>query len=239
MLKIYTLFFALCICSNAYAQKVDLENKSDEIINYTIVNNETIITNEMLFSGDYCYEKNRNPLILVNGNKVNCISYYNKEEIKSIVVLQPKEAIKKYKNKGINGVILVTLKESVLEPKIKILTNKIYYKCKNENNIEDTSKILFDKLKGENCKTLNLTDTAKTQSLYIGFDNVISIKNLGAGWDKTIITMSGGSMSGSNNERIIRVTKKGIAIITIGRGISNKNISTVIKLYIKELPGWK
>jgi hypothetical protein len=240
MKKIFLILFYFNITLFANAQKATFENSSNDKIDYVISNNEKVITNEMVFWAPYDFEGIKAPLFLVNGNKVECITYYNKTEIKSIVVLQPKEAIIKYKNRGKNGVVLVTLKETVKEPKILILTNKIHYKCNNENNIEDSTKKYYDKVKGENCKTLDLTDTAKLQTLYIGFENFISIKNLGAGWDKTYLSISGGSLSGSGDERIIRVTKKGIAILTIGRGQSSgEDKKTVIKMRVLDLPKWE
>ncbi len=238
MEKTTLLILCINIFLNVGAQKIYSNYSNEDIIDYTIINNEKGITNEMIFKEPYHFRKSKKPLYLVNGFEVECISYYNKEEIKSIVVIQPKEALLKYKNKGRNGVIIVKLKDNVKEPIIKIVSNKIYYKCVNENNIEDTTKNYFDKVNGKNCKTLNLTDTAKMQTVYMNFDNVIYLKNLGAGWDRTTISINGGSFTGIGKERIIRVTKKGIATITIGREINNKNKSTIIKLKIADLPKW-
>jgi hypothetical protein len=240
MKKIITfLFFVNCIFY-AIGQTKTFDNTSNDIVDYTITNSQKVITNDMIFMPPYDFEKNKAPLFLVNGNKVDCITYFIKSEIKKILVLQPNEAKAKYKTQGRNGVILVTLKAEVKEPKIVILTNKMYYKCINENNIKDTTKSFYDKVKGENCKTLDLTDTASIQTLYINFENNIIIKNLGAGWDKTYLTLSGGSLSGSGDGRIIRVTKKGIVILTIGRehskGVDKK---TVIKMRVVDLPKWE
>lgn len=229
--NIITLLILL-VFSNANAQ----DAKSD----YTITNNEKVITNDMIFRNPKNFENIKVPLFLVNGNKVECISYFNKNEIKNIVVLQPKDAVAKYKIKGRNGVVIVTLKPDATNTKIIIPNNKIYYKCKTENNITDTSKSYFDKVNGVNCKILDLRDSAKVQTLYINFDNEITIKNLGVGWDKTIITISGGSMSGFGNDRIIRVTKKGTAIITIGKGQSDGSTkNTIFKMRVVELPKWR
>ncbi len=229
--------FNLFLCANA--QKLTSDYSKGDNVDFTIINNESVITNDMIFRPPYSFKKNKTPLFLVNGGEVECISYYNKIEIKSVIVLQPKEAIKKYKSKGKNGVIFVTLKEEVKEPILEIVTNKMYYKCKNENSIVDTSKVYYDKVKGENCKTLDLTDTAVMQTVYTNFDNYITIKNLGVGWDRTSISISGGTLSGTSEGRIIRVTKKGFATITIGRLQSNgETKNTVIKLKVVDLPKW-
>ncbi len=234
-----TTFLLFNFISNAIGQNFSSDYSSGEIVDFIITNNEKVLKNDMIFRPPYSFKKNKVPLFLVNGNVVECITYYNKIEIKSIKVLQPKEAITKYKNKGKNGVILVTLKEEVKEPTIEIITNKMYYKCTNENNIVDTSKSYFDKVSGKNCKTLDLTDTAEMQTVYINFENEILIKNLGVGWDRTSISISGGTLTGTSGGRIIRVTKKGTAIITIGRLQSNgETKSTIIKLNVDDLPKW-
>jgi hypothetical protein len=240
MKKLILLSFCFNLSLFAIGQKFTSDYSSGDIVDFVITNNEKVITNDMIFRSPYSFKKDKEPLFLVNGEEVKCITYYNKVEIKSIEVLQPKQAITKYKNKGKNGVILVTLKDEAKEPTIEIVNNKVYYKCTNENNIIDTSKVFYDKVKGENCKILDLRDTAKMQTVYVNFENNILIKNLGAGWDKTYLSISGGSLSGSGSERIIRVTKKGIAVLTIGIGKSNgKDKKTVIKLRIVDLPKWE
>jgi hypothetical protein len=239
MKKIILVIFCFNLFLYANAQKLTSDYSKGDNVDFTIINNESVITNDVIFRPPYSFKKNKAPLFLVNGDEVECISYYNKIEIKSIIVLQPKEAIKKYKNKGKNGVILVTLKEEVKEPKLEIVTNRMYYKCTNENDIVDTSKVYYDKVKGENCKTLDLTDTAKMQTIFINFENEIYIKNLGVGWDRATISISGGTLSGTGSGRLIRVTKKGFAIITIGRLLNNKDAKpTVIKLRVVDLPKW-
>jgi hypothetical protein len=240
MKKLLYIFFFINFALNTNAQKQTSDYTSGVKIDFVITNNEKVITNDMIFRPPYSFKKNKVPLFIVNGNEVECISYYNREEIKSINVLQPKEAIAKYKNKGKNGVILVTLKDEVKEPKIEIVTNKIYYKCINENNIVDTSKVFYDKIKGENCKTLDLTDTAKMQTVYINFENKIFVRTLGAGWDMTTVSISGGYFIGSSGKYIVGVKKKGIATIVIGRLQSNGMTKrTVIKLRIVDLPKWE
>jgi hypothetical protein len=73
------------------------------MVDFVITNNEKVITNNMIFQSPQFYKKNKTPLFLVNGIEVECIPYYNQIEIKAVEVLQPKEAIAKYKNKGKNG----------------------------------------------------------------------------------------------------------------------------------------
>lgn len=234
-----TTFLFFTFITNVIGQNFISDYSSGEIVNFVITNNEKVIKNDMIFRPPYSFKKNKAPLFLVNGNEVECITYYNKIEIKSIKVLQPKEAIAKYKNKGKNGVILVTLKDEVKEPIIEIITNKMYYKCTNENNIIDTTKTYYEKVKAVNCKTLNLKDSALLHTVYVNFDNEIKIKNLGVGWDRVFIAISGGKLMGHSGERIIRFTKKGTATITIGRSQRNgETKSTIIKLNVADLPKW-
>ncbi|MEO6733269.1 MAG: gliding motility protein GldM [Ferruginibacter sp.] len=54
----------------------------------------------------------------------------------------------------------------------------------------------------------------KMNVFYIGVDNPITISS-GSGWDKTNVSMSGGSLSGSLGNRIVRVTNPGKATITV------------------------
>ena len=49
---------------------------------------------------------------------------------------------------------------------------------------------------------------------YIGVDNPVTISS-GTGWDKTTVTMTGGSISGSGTDRIVRVTGGTQATITV------------------------
>lgn len=240
MKKIILLLLCLNLTLYASAQKLTSNHPKEDEIDFKIINNQKVITNEMVFMPPYSFKKNKAPLFLVNGNEVECITYYNKIEIKSIIVLQPKDAITKYKSKGKNGVILVTLKDDVKEPKLEIVTNKMYYKCTNKNNIIDSSKSYYEKVNGENCKTLDLTDTAVMQIIYTNFENKIFVKTLGAGWDRTTVSISGGYFIGSSGEYIVGVKKKGIATIVIGRLQNNGETKrTVIKLKVDDLPKWK
>ncbi len=54
----------------------------------------------------------------------------------------------------------------------------------------------------------------KMNVFYIGVDNPITIGS-STGWDKTNVTMSGGSISGSGSNRIVRVSSPGAASITV------------------------
>jgi gliding motility-associated protein GldM len=54
----------------------------------------------------------------------------------------------------------------------------------------------------------------KMNVFYIGVDNPITIGSP-TGWDKTTVSMSGGSLSGSGEKRIVRVSSVGPASITV------------------------
>ncbi|MFT3681782.1 MAG: gliding motility protein GldM [Ferruginibacter sp.] len=54
----------------------------------------------------------------------------------------------------------------------------------------------------------------KMNVFYIGVDNPITISS-GSGWDKTSVSMTGGTLSGSNSNRIVRVTNPGTATINV------------------------
>ena len=54
----------------------------------------------------------------------------------------------------------------------------------------------------------------KMNVFYIGVDNPITISS-GSGWDKTSVSMSGGTLSGSNGNRVVRVNTPGKATINV------------------------
>ncbi|MFN8252049.1 MAG: gliding motility protein GldM [Ferruginibacter sp.] len=54
----------------------------------------------------------------------------------------------------------------------------------------------------------------KMNVFYIGVDNPVTISS-GSGWDKTQVSMAGGTLSGSGSNRIVRVTAPGTASITV------------------------
>jgi gliding motility-associated protein GldM len=54
----------------------------------------------------------------------------------------------------------------------------------------------------------------KMNVFYIGVDNPITISS-GTGWDKTTVSMSGGSISGSGSNRTVRVSSPGTASISV------------------------
>jgi gliding motility-associated protein GldM len=62
----------------------------------------------------------------------------------------------------------------------------------------------------------------KMNVFYIGVDNPVTISS-GTGWDKTSVSMAGGTISGSNSNRTVRVTGGTTASITVtADGKSNK-----------------
>jgi len=219
---------ATCFVTAAQNKKPAAGHNDSLIIrdgNYIIVNNEKVISNEMIFYSPFEFPKNRRPLILVNGNPVSCLTYYNREELQKITVLQPAEAQKRLGKPGRNGAILAELKSTVIKPGIEVVSNKIHYRCKVNGRMADTSKAYFIKVMGKDCQALDLRDTAAIPSLYIGFDNEIKIKNLGVGWDMTSIAVSGGFISGTSGNRMIRVSKKGQVKILINTCKNYKDCS--------------
>ncbi|MBX2934169.1 MAG: gliding motility protein GldM [Ferruginibacter sp.] len=54
----------------------------------------------------------------------------------------------------------------------------------------------------------------KMNVFYIGVDNPVTISS-GSGWDKTSVSMTGGTISGSGSNRIVKVTQVGAASITV------------------------
>ena len=54
----------------------------------------------------------------------------------------------------------------------------------------------------------------KMNVFYIGVDNPITISS-GSGWDKTMVSITGGNISGSNSNRIVTVSAPGAAQITV------------------------
>ena len=62
----------------------------------------------------------------------------------------------------------------------------------------------------------------KMNVFYIGVDNPVTISS-GTGWDKTSVSMTGGTISGSGSNRTVRVSAAGAASITVSaEGKSNK-----------------
>jgi len=71
----------------------------------------------------------------------------------------------------------------------------------------------------------------KMNVFYIGVDNPITISS-GSGWDKTSVSMTGGSLSGSNGNRIVRVTTPGKATINV----SADGKASQFDFRVKEIP---
>ena len=71
----------------------------------------------------------------------------------------------------------------------------------------------------------------KMNVFYIGVDNPITISS-GSGWDKTTVSMTGGTLSGSNGNRIARVTTIGKANITV----TADGKTTPFDFRVKEIP---
>ncbi|HMI78636.1 MAG TPA: GldM family protein, partial [Ferruginibacter sp.] len=68
----------------------------------------------------------------------------------------------------------------------------------------------------------------KMNVFYIGVDNPVTISS-GTGWDKTSVSMSGGTISGSGSNRIVRVTAVGKASITVSADGKNSSYDFRVK----------
>jgi len=71
----------------------------------------------------------------------------------------------------------------------------------------------------------------KMNVFYIGVDNPITISS-GSGWDRTTVSMTGGTLSGSNGNRIAKVTTIGKANITV---VADGK-TTPFEFRVKEIP---
>ncbi len=71
----------------------------------------------------------------------------------------------------------------------------------------------------------------KMNVFYIGVDNPVTIAS-GKGWDKTSVSMSGGSISGSNGRYTVRVSSEGMASVNVS--MEGKNSSFPFR--VKSLP---
>jgi hypothetical protein len=236
--KIVSIIICFGLLSISHAQKLAMGYSPGDTVDFKIINSEKVIANKMIFYPPTHFKKNKAPLFLVNGKEVECISYYNLDDLKNITVLQPNEAVTKYGKKGRNGTIIVTLKDEVKNPMIEILSNIIYFKCKTGKGISDTTKEYFDSIKGKDCEILDLRDTSKMPVIYSNFDNKIRIKNLGVGWDRAAVSIAGATMSGTLGNYIVRVNKNGFITITITTCPYKKSPcnQTISKLKVIELP---
>jgi gliding motility-associated protein GldM len=68
----------------------------------------------------------------------------------------------------------------------------------------------------------------KMNVFYIGVDNPVTIGS-SSGWEKTQVSMSGGSISGTNDKRIVRVSAVGPASITVTADGKSSNFPFRIK----------
>jgi hypothetical protein len=71
----------------------------------------------------------------------------------------------------------------------------------------------------------------KMNVFYIGVDNPITISS-GSGWDKTTVSMTGGTLSGSLGNRTVRVTTPGKASISV----TADGKTTPFEFRVKEIP---
>jgi gliding motility-associated protein GldM len=71
----------------------------------------------------------------------------------------------------------------------------------------------------------------KMNVFYIGVDNPITISS-GSGWDKTSVSITGGTLTGTNANRIVRVNTVGKASITV----TAEGHSKTVDFRVKEIP---
>ncbi len=91
------------------------------------------------------------PLYIINGKEVteNIAKAINPDNIESITVLKDEDAIKKYGDKGKNGVVLMTLKETTkLTSEVKVIGYKtksdtITYKIKGISSVNGASPLII------------------------------------------------------------------------------------------------
>ena len=69
----------------------------------------------------------------------------------------------------------------------------------------------------------------KMNVFYIGVDNPITISS-GSGWDKTTVSMTGGSISGSGSNRVVTVTTPGTASINVNADGKSSNFAFRVKM---------
>ena len=69
----------------------------------------------------------------------------------------------------------------------------------------------------------------KMNVFYIGVDNPITISS-GSGWDKTTVSMTGGTISGSGSNRVVTVTTPGAASINVNADGKSSNFAFRVKM---------
>ncbi len=69
----------------------------------------------------------------------------------------------------------------------------------------------------------------KMNVFYIGVENPITISS-GSGWDKTTVSMTGGTISGSGSNRIVTVTSPGTASINVNADGKSSNFAFRVKM---------
>ena len=69
----------------------------------------------------------------------------------------------------------------------------------------------------------------KMNVFYIGVDNPITISS-GSGWDKTTVSMTGGTISGSGSNRVVTVTTPGTASINVNADGKSSNFAFRVKM---------
>ncbi len=102
----------------------------------------------------------------------------------------------------------------------------ITIRYKDQNGQEQTSTATVNYTVGTPGGAAVMLD--KMNVFYIGVDNPVTIGS-STGWDKTTVSMSGGSISGSGSNRIVRVSSLGPASITVNADGKSSTFSYRVK----------
>ena len=108
-------------------------------------------------------------------------------------------------------------------------TVPVVIRYKDQNGVDQTSPAEVKYTVGVPGGAAVMLD--KMNVFYIGVDNPITISS-GSGWDKTHVTMTGGTISGATGKFTVRVTTIGKAAITVNA--DNKN--SQFDFRVKEIP---
>ncbi len=103
----------------------------------------------------------------------------------------------------------------------------IHYK--DQNGVEQVANKDIEYTVGTPSGSAVMLD--KMNVFYIGVDNPVTIST-STGWDKATATMTGGTMTGSGSNRIVRVTTPGKASITV----TADGKSSQFEFRVKEIP---
>jgi len=188
-----------------------------------------------------------NALFVVDGvvmDKNFNVDKINPNDILRIDVLKDKAATEKYGDAGKNGVIIITTKKQGALSEIAVTG----YALKSTENDLDPVKVTGYPLKNTTGlspikvtgQPLDLTSKAiisldKMNMLYIGLDNPLTVSAPGVDPKDLRLTISQGSISGSNGKYTAHVTIPGTAIINVFKTGDNKPLQS-FEYRVKRVP---